>query len=103
MGKIILPTLSLQQWDFFFFIGFLTGLLALQRLVFVREKGEVEEKIVVHELISEVRTRMRNFSSVGGLHYMISFPFAIVNHAKSLKNNLAEANNKRRKKKESDR
>ena len=98
-GDIILPTLSLQQWDFFFFIGFLTGLLALQRLVFVKEKGEVEEKIVVHELISEVRTRMRNFSSVGGLHDMISFPFAILYHAKTLTNRITAVKKKGFKKK----
>ncbi|UCH14760.1 MAG: MFS transporter [Bacteroidales bacterium] len=93
-GEFILPTLSLQQWDFFFFIAFLTGLIALQRLVFVRERGEVEERVVVHELLSEVRTRMRNFSSIGGLHYMVDFPFAILQQAKSLKKSLTRVKSK---------
>ena len=44
----------------------------------VREIGEVKEKIVVHELVSEVRRGMRNLSTVGGIRYMAQFPFSVV-------------------------
>jgi MFS family permease len=77
-GEFALPTLNLQQWDFFFALAFLIGLYALHRLSMIKEAGEVEEKIVVHELFSEARTQVRILSSVEGLRQMVSFPFSAV-------------------------
>jgi MFS family permease len=73
---------NLQHWDFFFIFAFFIGLYSIHRLSLVKEVGEVEEKIVFHELLSEVRRGMRNFSSVGGLHQMIQFPFSTLKEAK---------------------
>jgi len=81
-GELIIPTLNFQQWDFFFFFAFLIGFYSIHRLAMVKEIGEVEEKIVVRELISEVRRGMRNISTVGGLRYMVYFPFLIVKYLK---------------------
>jgi MFS family permease len=67
-------TLDLQYWDFFFFFAFLLGIYSLHRLAFVREEGEVEGRVVVSELISQVSREMRNLSTVGGLRYMLRFP-----------------------------
>ena len=77
-GEFALPTLNLQQWDFFFAFAFLIGLYALHRLAMIREEGEVEEKIVAQELFSEVRTQVRTLSSVEGVRQMISFPISMV-------------------------
>ncbi|MBC8357822.1 MAG: MFS transporter [Candidatus Aminicenantes bacterium] len=77
-GEVSLPTLNLQQWDFFFAFAFLIGLYALHRLAMVKEVGEVEEKIVAQELFSEVRTQIRTLSSIEGVKQMISFPIAVV-------------------------
>jgi len=76
-GRFSLPTLNLQQWDFFFFLAFLIGLYSLRRLARVKEVGEVEEKVVVNELFAEVRSQVRILSSVEGLRQMVSFPLAI--------------------------
>ncbi len=76
--ELTFQALNFQQWDFFFFFAFLIGLYSIHRLALVKEIGEVEEKIVIHELISEVRREMRNFSTVGGLRHMIQFPFSII-------------------------
>ena len=84
-GEIVLPTLNLQQWDFFFAFAFLVGLYALHRLAMVKEQGEVEEKIVAQELFTEVRTQVRTLSSVEGLRQMVSFPFAIISNFTSKK------------------
>lgn len=73
-----LPTLSLQQWDFFFFFAFIIGLYSLHRLAMVKEVGEVEEKIVAQELVAEVASQVRTLSSIEGLRQMVSFPFSIV-------------------------
>lgn len=77
-GTLSLPTLNLQQWDFFFALAFLLGLYSIHRLAMVKEAGEVEEKIVARELFSEVRTQVRTLSSVEGVQQMISFPFSIL-------------------------
>jgi len=75
--EFTLPTLNLQQWDFFFFLAFVIGLYSLHRLAMVKEAGEVEEKIVVNELFTEVRGQVRTLSSIEGLRQMVSFPITV--------------------------
>lgn len=77
-GEFALTTLNLQQWDFFFVFAFLIGLYAVHRLAMIKEAGEVDEKIVVQELFSEVRSQVRILSSIEGLRQMVGFPLAIV-------------------------
>jgi len=43
----------------------------------VKEAGEVEEKIVVNELFTEVRGQVRTLSSIEGLRQMVSFPITV--------------------------
>lgn len=88
--ELILPTLNLQQWDFFFFLAFLVGLYSIHRLAMVKEIGEVEEKIVIQELISEVRRRMIDVSSVGGLRQMLNFPFSVARQLTLFRNSEEE-------------
>jgi len=77
-GEFSLPTLNLQQWDFFFAIAFIIGLYSIHRLSLIKEVGEVEGKVVFNELMAEVRTQVRTLSSVEGLRQMVSFPFTVV-------------------------
>jgi MFS family permease len=77
-GEFVLPTLNLQQWDFFFAFAFLLGFYALHRLAMIKEIGEVDEKIVARELFTEVRTQVRTLSSVEGVRQMVSFPFSVL-------------------------
>ena len=70
-------TFHFQHWDFFFLFAFLFGLYSIHRLTRVKETGAVEEKIVVHELISEVRNEIRNLSTANGLRDMVAFPFGV--------------------------
>ena len=89
-GEFILPTLNLQQWDFFFALAFVIGLYALHRLAMVKEAGEVEEGIVAQELFTEVRTQVRILSSVEGVRQMVSFPFSV---ARNLAVKIGVSNN----------
>jgi MFS family permease len=75
-SEFSLPTLNLQQWDFFFALAFIIGVYSLHRLAMIKEVGEVEETIVMSELFAEVTNQVRSLSSVGGLKQMVSFPFA---------------------------
>jgi MFS family permease len=72
---ISLETLNFQSWDFFFAFAFLFGLYAMHRLAMVKEEGEVEERVVFNELLSETRKEIQNFTTIGGLRQMVNFPF----------------------------
>jgi MFS family permease len=76
--ELAFETFHFQHWDFFFLFAFLIGLYSIHRLPPVHEAGEVEERIVVHELISEIRSEIRNLSTASGLREMVMFPFAVV-------------------------
>jgi len=71
--EVTFQTLDFQQWDFFFFFAFLIGLYSIHRLAMVKEAGEVEDRIIIQELVCEVRRPLRNLSSVGGLRQMVQF------------------------------
>ncbi len=73
-----LQALRFTQLDFLFLFAFLLGLYSLHRLSLVVEEGEVTERIVVEEFLSEVRRGLRSLSSVAGLQGMIAFPFVSV-------------------------
>ena len=76
--ELAFQTFHFQHWDFFFLFAFLIGLYSIHRLTRVEEAGEVEERIVVHELISEIRSEIKNLSTANGLREMVMFPFALV-------------------------
>ena len=76
--RFLLPTLNLQQWDFFFAIAFIIGLYSLHRLAMVKEEGEVEEKIVAQQLFTELTSQVRTLSSIEGVKQMVSFPLSII-------------------------
>jgi MFS family permease len=71
---LTIPTLHLIHWDFFFVLSFFIGLFAVYRLRFVREEGEICEKVSVRALLSQVNRDMRNFSTAGGLRNLLRFP-----------------------------
>lgn len=81
-GVYLFNTLDLQQWDFFFAIAFILGLISLQRLAWVKEEGEVEEKVVMGEIVTEMRREFRSLSTVSGIRSMIFFPFGLINEVK---------------------
>ncbi len=70
------PAFDLKGLDFLFIIAVLFGLYAMHRLLGVREEGDVEEKIVVTQLYTEVRKAVRHVSNVAGLRRLTYFPYA---------------------------
>jgi len=70
-----LPTVDLRGLDFVFTIAFLLGLIALHRLLAIREEGEVEESLVRQELLGEMRRVARQVSTVAGIRMLTAFPY----------------------------
>ena len=66
--------LDVQGWDFFFLFSFLLGLVALYRLAYVQESGEVNEQSLVDEIKLDIQREMRNLSTVTGLRAVINLP-----------------------------
>jgi hypothetical protein len=59
----------------------------------IKEAGEVEERVVVSELFTEMRSQVRTLSSVEGLRQMVSFPFSIVRTLGANKDGSKKQNN----------
>ena len=70
-----IPAFNLRGLDFLFVGAFIFGQYALHRLLAVKEEGEVEERIVMTELYSQVRKAVRHVSNVAGLRQLTYFPF----------------------------
>lgn len=66
--------LDVQGWDFFFLFSFLLGLIAIYRLAYVQERGEVTEKSLIDEIRLDIQREMRNLSTITGLRSAINFP-----------------------------
>lgn len=76
-GGMVIHTLSLQAWDFFFFIAFFLGLFSLYRLRFITEGGEVRRKVVLKEMSAELSRDVKTLSSISGLKSMLYFPMSV--------------------------
>ena len=70
--------LNLKALDFLFLITFILGLFSLRFLNRVTEKGEVEDKVVVQELINETFATVKTVGTVHGLRYLVAGPVATV-------------------------
>lgn len=77
-GEKDIPALFVSQWDFFFLLAAAIGLYSLHRLSLIREEGDVEEKIVVQEALSETRRTIRNLSTIAGLRALSELPIAMI-------------------------
>nr|MBN2276978.1 MFS transporter [candidate division Zixibacteria bacterium] len=89
-GNVIFQPLNFQSWDFFFFFAFVIGLYSMHRLALVREEGEVTESILIHEIIGMFRRPIRNFSTAGGLRFLMQHPLTAFRHRSNLRRNPPE-------------
>jgi MFS family permease len=73
---IVVQTLKLRHWDFFFFTAFVVGLYSLHRLGRISEDGAPRDRAMIVELLSETRRLFAGSSSAAGLARIGIFPFA---------------------------
>jgi len=72
--KLSVYAVNLKALDFLFLISFLMGLYALHRLVSVKEEGEVENKRIMSEFMTEMTGPLRTVSSVSGMRRIALIP-----------------------------
>lgn len=68
---------NLGDWDRFFAPAILIGLYSLRRLAMIREVGEVERHVLVHEFFNEMKSKAP-LSSIEGLRQMVGFEFGLL-------------------------
>jgi MFS family permease len=66
-GSWSVQTLNIQGFDFYFIFAFLIGLISLLLLAKVHEDGEIKRRIMIHELILEMKKTVKNLSSFGSI------------------------------------
>ncbi|MFX0018955.1 MAG: MFS transporter [Promethearchaeota archaeon] len=85
-GTVSFQILNLQGIDFFFIIAFFIGLLSIHRLSLIAEEGEVNNKIILSQLILEIRKNMKILYHLGKPQEPIIIPLSIF--LSKLKRNL---------------
>ncbi len=75
-GEVILflPAYRISGLDFVFILSAMIGIYSLHRLAYVREVGEVEERIVLDAIIAETRRNVRTLTTVDGLRQTFQLP-----------------------------
>ncbi len=71
---LFLPAYRLSGLDFVFLLSVFAGIYSLHRLAYVKELGEVEEKIVLDSIIAETRRNVRTLTTVDGLRQTFQIP-----------------------------
>jgi MFS family permease len=95
-GYLEFQALNLNNWGIIFIIAVILGIYSIHRLAMVQESGEVKEKVVVGELMSEIRHGIRNSSAAIGIQRMVEFPYShlrrpkVKENAGALKNGVQE-------------
>ena len=88
--------LNFRGLDFLFFIAFVLGIFALNRLSAVHEEGEVPKKIIYQAFMQQTRRTMRSISSLGGVAYLGAVPFSFLLRTRSRNRTGASAYPSRR-------
>lgn len=76
-GSSVFHLIELQQWDFFFVLGGLLALFSLKFLSRVKEDGEVHHYVVLKELATSFKNKIKDRAYAGkikaGLYRRLSF------------------------------
>ncbi len=70
----LIPAYRLSGIDFLFVISSIIGIYAIHRIAFVKEEGDVDERVVIDALIAETRRNVRTVSTVDGLRHTFQAP-----------------------------
>jgi hypothetical protein len=73
-----LGVFNLIGLDFLFILAFIVGLITLNMLVTVRERGEVDRDVVLGELRSQTRSALKSVSPVTSPNFISMFPLSFI-------------------------
>ncbi|MFW9850667.1 MAG: MFS transporter, partial [Candidatus Thorarchaeota archaeon] len=71
---VFLPAYRISGLDFVFILSVLVGIYSLHRLAYVKEIGEVEERIVLDAILAGTRRNVRTLTTIDGLRQTFQVP-----------------------------
>jgi len=71
---LFLPAYRVSGLDFVFLLSVFMGIYSLHRLAYIKESGEVDEKIVLDVIIAGTRRNVRTLTTVDGLRQTFQIP-----------------------------
>ncbi len=80
-GEIVVDAYRLTGLDFIFIFSIMLGILALYRLAYVMEEGEVDERVVIETILAETRRNVKTISTVDGLRHAFEAPVKLTRKA----------------------
>lgn len=86
----LIPAYSLSGIDFLFIISAIIGIYAIHRIAFVKEEGDVDERVVIEALIAETRRNVRTVSTVDGLRQTFEAPLKATKRGRKRKKPVQE-------------
>jgi MFS family permease len=84
-GSLMVPTISLQHWDFFFLLSFVIGLYSLRYLMRVEEDGAVKHRVAMREMMQDTTRAIRGISTIAGMRDACMYPMKIMVNRKNNK------------------
>lgn len=77
-GSINVPAFSISGFDFLFIIAFILGLLAVNSLAYVVERGEVKREVVLEQVTDQALEAVRSFTMTPGVRFLMYYPFLLL-------------------------
>lgn len=81
-GGWLVDVVNLKGLDFVFILAVVLAGLALHRLAFVKEEGQIEEKLGVEQVAQELTREVKSLTSIGGLRNLLTFPITLTSLAR---------------------
>ncbi|MFW9918818.1 MAG: MFS transporter [Candidatus Thorarchaeota archaeon] len=72
--NMVFNLVPIESLDFLFIIAIIIGIYSLHRLAFVKEIGEVDQKVVIEAILAETRRNVKTLSTVDGLRHTFQLP-----------------------------
>ncbi len=82
--EVAANVVDLRGLDFVFLLAFLLGMLALHRLPFVKEEGDITEHLDVEHVAGTLTAELKSVASIAGLRRMVFWPVTLAGLAKQV-------------------
>ncbi|MFW9965684.1 MAG: MFS transporter [Candidatus Thorarchaeota archaeon] len=80
-GVVVVDAYRLMGLDFILILSVIFGILALYRLAYIEEQGEVDERVVIDAIMAETRRNVKTISTVDGLRHTFEAPIKLTRKA----------------------
>lgn len=80
--ELLVKTLAIRHWDFFFLLAFFIGLYSLRYLMRVEEEGAVKHDVAMREMMQDTTRAIRGISTIAGMRDACLYPMKMMANRK---------------------